>query len=123
MANKLVTDTSKEEQFGGRPVFLQRYESETAAVAALDTLTGSTIGTNGTTALAGREWTDVFYDYDGPNLYANVLQIGEFLLTTGVSPTPHRNRSEKQQWPEPLKLSWLGMEVPDGETTENGSDG
>ena len=118
MANRLVTDPSKEAQFGGKPIFLQRFESEERAVSALNTLMETTLGDDGTTTLAGREWRRVYYDYDGANLYANVLQVGEFLLATSVSPEPHTDRTEKDQWPEQLKLSWLGMEVPEGETTE-----
>jgi hypothetical protein len=118
MANKLVTDQSKEAQFGGRPIFLQRFESQERAVSALNTLLETTLGDDGTTTLAGREWQQVYYDYDGANLYANVLQVGEFVLATSVSPEPHTDRTEADQWPEQLKLSWLGMEVSEGETTE-----
>jgi hypothetical protein len=121
MANNLVTGR-KDAQFGGRPIFIQRFESEARAAAALETLLETTLGGDGTTTLAGREWQQVYYDYDGANLYANVLQVGEFLLATGVSPTPHSDRSDDEQWPTQLKLSWLGMEVSGGES-EDASEG
>jgi hypothetical protein len=120
MANNLVTNTTSEEQFGGKPIFIQRFEDEETAVVARETLLSTTLGKEGTTSLAGREWTTVYYDYDGPNLYANLLQVGEFIIATGVSPKPHRDRSEKQQWPSQLKGSWLGMEVSDGSTEQSG---
>jgi hypothetical protein len=116
-ANKLVTDTSSEEQFASEPVFVQRFESPEAAAAAEESLLSTTLGADGTTTLAGREWTRVFYDYDGPNLYANLYRTGEFLLAASLSPTPHRERSADQQWPEQLELSWLGMEEPQGTAT------
>jgi hypothetical protein len=118
VANTLVTDVGSEEQFAGTPIYVQRFEDESVATAALETLFSTTLGEDGTTTLAGREWTRVFYDYDGPNLYANLYQTGEFIIAASVSPTPHRNRGENQQWPEPLKLSWLGMEVEATETSE-----
>jgi hypothetical protein len=121
MANNLVTGRN-EAQFGGRPIFLQRFESEERAAAALETLLETTLGGDGTTTLAGREWHQVYYDYDGANLYANVLQVGEFLLATSVSPTPHSDRSAEDEWPTQLKLSWLGMEVSGGES-EDASEG
>jgi hypothetical protein len=111
MANTYVTKTDSAEQFGNKPIFVQRFEDEETAVVARQTLLSTTLGEEGTTALAGREWTTVFYDYDGPNLYANLLQVGEFIIVTGVSPKPHRDRQEKDQWPVQLKGSWLGMEV------------
>ena len=114
MANTYVTKTDSEKQFGSRPIFIQRFEDEQAAVVARETLLSTTLGEEGTTTLAGREWTRVFYDYDGPNLYANLLQVGEFILVTSVSPKPHRNRGETDQWPAQLKGSWLGLEVSSG---------
>ncbi|WP_136602236.1 hypothetical protein [Salinigranum halophilum] len=121
MANRLVTKTDSDEQFAGVPIFVQRFESPEAAATGVDTLFSTTLGEDGTVRLANREWTRVFYDYDGPNLYANLHQIGEFILVTGVSPRPHRDRSREQQWPEQLKLSWLGMEEPATPTPQ--SDG
>ncbi|WP_152040409.1 hypothetical protein [Salinigranum salinum] len=117
MANTLVTDRTSEAQFAGRPIFVQRFEDESGAAAAMNTLLETTLSEDGTTSLAGREWTKVFYDYDGPNLYGNLYQVGEFLLAASVSPTPHRERRAEDQWPTPLKQSWLGMEVSE-ETTE-----
>lgn len=111
MANELVTDVEKEEQFEGRPILIQRFQSESAAATAMDTLLETTLGSAGTTTLADREWTKVFYDYDGPNLYGNVYQIGEFVITTSVSQQPHSQRGPKDQWPSQLKSSWLGMET------------
>jgi hypothetical protein len=121
MANSYVTKTDSAAQFGSRPIFVQRFEDEETAVVAYETLLSTTLGREGTTTLAGREWTSVFYDYDGPNLYANLYQVGEFILATGVSPTPHRERGDAEQWPAQLKGSWLGMEVADGTTDEQRS--
>lgn len=123
MANKYVTGTDSEEQFAGVPIFVQRFESEEAAVAAVDSLYSTTLGEDGTTRMANREWTRVFYDYDGPNLYANLHQVGEFLVATSVSPRPHRERRPEQQWPEPLKLSWLGIEEPATPTPQSDDGG
>lgn len=120
MANKFVTKVSSEEQFGGKPIFVQRFEDEETAVVARETLLSTTLGKEGTTELAGREWTKVYYDYDGPNLYANLLQVGEFIIVASVSPKPHRDRNDKQQWPTQLKGSWLGMEVSGTTTEQNG---
>lgn len=117
MANTLVTDTTDDTQFAGQPIFLQRFEDEASAAGALNSLSETTLGEDGTTTLAGREWRQVYYDYDGSNLYANVLQVGEFVLAASVSPEPHRQRREKEVWPAQLKNSWLGMEVS-AETTE-----
>ncbi|WP_372910832.1 hypothetical protein [Salinigranum sp.] len=120
MANKLVTGTDSDEQFAGVPIFVQRFESEDAAVAAMETLLSTTLGEDGTTRMGNREWTRVYYDYDGPNLYANLHRIGEFVIATSVSSRPHRDRSRDQQWPEPLMLSWLGIVEPAAETPTDG---
>jgi hypothetical protein len=122
-ANRLVTGTDNDEQFAGVPVFVQRFESEEAAAAAVETLLSTTLGEDGTTSMANREWTRVYYDYDGPNLYANLHQVGEFVIATGVSPRPHRDRSQDQQWPGQLKLSWLGIEEPATATATPQGDG
>ena len=123
MANTYVTKTDSEKQFGSKPIFVQRFEDEEAAVVAQQTLLSTTLVEEGVTTLAGREWTKVFYDYDGPNLYANLLQVGEFILATGVSPKPHRDRQESDQWPVQLKGSWLGMEGAATDEGEGGGEG
>jgi hypothetical protein len=87
------------------PVYVEAFDSVDAARAATEPT--DTIGADGVTSLAGRQWERVFYDAAGTTIYAYRLRAGSAVITALPSDVPWERRPE---WASGLTDTWLATE-------------
>jgi len=93
-----------------QPIFVQRYESATAASDAYDELLDREdidraavdvqLGESGTDP-----WTGIYFLHEGQPWSAAIRQTGRYLHVVGVARRPLEQRNE--EWTEPLELVWV----------------
>lgn len=87
------------------PVYVEVFGSVDAARAVTEPT--DTIGSDGVTSLAGRQWERVFYDAAGTTIYAYRLRAGSAVITALPSDVPWERRPE---WASGLAGTWLATE-------------
>jgi len=87
------------------PVYVEGFDSVEAARAA--TKPTDSVGTEGVTSLAGREWERVFYDAAGTTIYAYRLRAGSTVVTALPLDVPWERRPD---WSADLAGTWLAAD-------------
>jgi|GEM_PF-2518304 len=87
------------------PVYVERFDSVDAAQAVTEST--DTVGSEGVTSLAGRNWERVFYDAAGTTIYAYRLRAGSTVVTALPSDVPWERRPK---WAAGLSGTWLAAE-------------
>jgi hypothetical protein len=87
------------------PVYVEQFDSVDAARAATEPT--DTVGADGTTSLAGREWERVFYKAAGTTIYAYRLRAGSAVVTALPSDVRWERRPN---WASGLSGTWLAAE-------------
>jgi hypothetical protein len=103
------------DELSSQSIFVQRYESETAASDAYgglldrDDITRASVdvrlGETGTEA-----WTGMYFPHEGQPWSAVMRQSGRHLFVAGAARRPLQQRDEDvvgDDWTDPLRLSWV----------------
>lgn len=87
------------------PVFVQRYDSTTAAEAAYEKLTDTAVTIESQVEFGPATWDQGYFYYDGDIQYAYFLQVGTVIYGVAPSKTPWDERDAAEE--ALLKASWL----------------
>ena len=113
------------DELTSQPIFVQRYESETAASDAAAQLLGRSDITPASVdvelgATAPDAWTPIYFPHEGQPWSAALRRSGRHLLVVGVARRPFQQRDEETvggDWTAPLQLAWIwASEVSSGQT-------
>ena len=85
-------------------LFVQRYADVEAAGVAVDTLSNTSLSTEGSYSFGRDRWQRIYYPADGDVTYAFLIQAGRFVLVAAPSEVAWE---ERVAWTDPLDRLWL----------------